>query len=155
MPGIPDADAAIGATSDQLRSAEFSSLTTNTINNVTHGRVSLHFELRDSLLDIENVELTFVINSRHISDRNRRCFEGSTLNSELLVPLRKKDELTLVHGVNIEDSISPRGLTEQAESSGSRDPLDIEGGEGQGLLGVDEHLRGVRGLHLFAGIFKI
>jgi hypothetical protein len=50
--------------------------------------MGLDLVLRNSLLDIEDVKLTLVIYSSYISDRNRRCLEGTTLNSERLLPFR-------------------------------------------------------------------
>lgn len=71
LPRVPDSDAAIRATSDELRGAKLSTLATNTVNRVAHVSVGLHAVLLCSAFNVVDNELSLVIDSGAIANTHR------------------------------------------------------------------------------------
>ena len=86
MPGIPDTNAAICASSDELWRSIVWSLTSDSINLVAHLSMGLHSILLGSALDVVNDKLALVIDCSDVANAHWRCLECASLNSELFLP---------------------------------------------------------------------
>lgn len=98
----------------------------------------LHIILGLSNLDIIDGQSAGVVDGGNITNRNRRGFEGTALDSFLLFPFGKQDKLSLIDRVNVEYAFGARSLPEENETGTSWDPLSVKGGETKGLIRVDE-----------------
>ena len=148
LAGVPHPHAAIGSSSDELRGAKFSPLTSNTIDLVAHMRMCLHLVLLNTSLNVIYDQFSLVVNCGDISNTDRRRLKCATLHPELFLPLGQQLQLAPIQLINVEHTFSRRTLAKQAESGALRDPFDVERGESDALGGVLNDLRGFRGVHL-------
>lgn len=148
MPGVPDTHTSVCTSSDKLRGSILHSVSSNAIDLVSHVGVRLHSVLFNSPLDVVNDKLSFVVDSGNVAHTYRGSLESAALDSEFFLPTAKEFELATIKLVNVENTFGRRALAKETEASALRNPLHVEGCEGERLVGMLNNLRRIRRVHL-------
>lgn len=112
LPWIPNTYTSVWTSSDYLRCSVLCSLSSNTINAITHFGVGLYIILLLTVLNIENLEATFVVDDWDISHCDRACLESTIFNSEFFIKASILFQISLFQLVNLENTLCSWTLSE-------------------------------------------
>ena len=148
MARVPNSHTAVRTTGNKLRSAKLGTFASNTVNLVSHVCVRLNLVLLLPALNVVNDQLAFVVDGGDVAHTDRRGFEGGALQAEFFLPLGDERQAAPVELVDVEDALRRGTLSEETEAGALRNPLDVEGREGEALGGVLNDLRCFSSVHL-------
>ena len=90
LSGIPNSDAAVGSSSDELWCSILWAFSANSIDDVGHFRMSLDVVLLPAILYVKDLESALVVDCRDISGCNGASLESAALDADFLLKVVNK-----------------------------------------------------------------